>query len=131
MALLTRDEILNANDLAREQVEVPEWGGAVLVRALTGRERDAYESSIVHPNGRAMKYTLTNMRARLVSLSVIDEAGTRLFSDSDVELLGRKSAAALERVFEAAQRLSGLSAQDVDELVKNSESGPSDDSGSD
>src|SRR3989304_4330704 len=69
MALLTRDEILNANDLAREQVEVPEWGGAVLVRALTGRERDAYESSIVHPNGRAMKYTLTNMRARLVSLS--------------------------------------------------------------
>ena len=131
MALLTRDDILNASDLARERVEVPEWGGAVLVRALTGRERDAYESSIVHPNGRAMKYTLTNMRARLVSLSVIDEAGTRLFSDSDVELLGRKSAAALERVFEAAQRLSGLSAQDVDELVKNSESGPSDDSGSD
>ena len=131
MDLLTRDAILNAQDLARERVEVPEWGGAVLVRALTGRERDAYEAGIVHPDGRKMRYTLTNMRARLVSLSVIDEAGTRLFSDSDVELLGRKSAAALERVFEAAQRLSGLSAQDVDELVKNSESGPSDDSGSD
>ena len=131
MALLTRDDILNASDLARERVEVPEWGGAVLVRALTGRERDAYEAGIVHPDGRKMRYTLTNMRARLVSLSVIDEAGARLFSDSDIELLGRKSAAALERVFEVAQRLSGLSEKDVDELAKNSESDPSDDSGSD
>ena len=130
MALLTRDDILNASDLAREEVDVPEWGGAVLVRGLTGRERDAYESSIVHPNGRVMKYTLTNMRARLVALSVIDEAGARLFSDSDIEMLGRKSAAALQRVFEVAQRLSGLSEQDMDELAKNSESGPSDDSGS-
>jgi len=117
MALLTRDDILNAQDLARERIEVPEWGGAVLVRALTGRERDAYEAGIVHPDGRKMRYTLTNMRARLVSLSVIDEAGARLFSDSDIELLGRKSAAALERVFEVAQRLSGLSEKDVDETL--------------
>jgi hypothetical protein len=34
-------------------------------------------------------------------------------------LLGEKSAAALQRVFEVGQRLSGLSDDDVEELAKN------------
>ena len=131
MTYLTRDDILNANDLQREPVPVPEWGGTVLVRALSGTERDAFEAGIVHPNGRRMTYTLDKLRARLVALSIVDEAGVRLFSDKDVVVLGRKSAAALDRVYNVAQRLSGLSAEDVDELVKNSASGPNDDSGSD
>ena len=42
--ILTRDEILESEDLATETVSVPEWGGSVIVRALTGTERDAYEA---------------------------------------------------------------------------------------
>ena len=34
--MLTRDAILNAADLKTEAVPVPEWGGDVLVRGLTG-----------------------------------------------------------------------------------------------
>jgi hypothetical protein len=48
-----------------------------------------------------------------------------LFTDEDVAALGQRSAAALERVFDAASRLSGLSAEDMEELAKNSESGQS------
>ena len=40
-------------------------------------------------------------------------------SDADMEALGEKSAAALQRVFDVARRLSGMSESDVEELTKN------------
>lgn len=116
---LSRDAILQANDLPRETVPVPEWGGDVIVRGLTGTERDAYEAETFRLNGTAVTTDLTNMRARLVARTLIDEQGNRLFNDGEVMLLGRKSAVALQRVFEAAQRLSGLTASDVEELRGN------------
>lgn len=117
--MLTREAILQAVDLLTEDVEVPEWGGIVRVRGLTGAERDRFEGSVVQVKGRKAAMNLHNLRARLVALTAIDEDGERLFSSKDVEALGEKSAAALERVFSAAQRLSGLSDEDVEELTKN------------
>lgn len=114
--LLSRDDILNAQDLPTERVAVPEWGGEVLVRGLTAAERDAFEASIVKRRGQKTEMDLRNMRARLVAMCVVDEQGNRLFSDQDVEALGRKSASALDRIFEVAQRLSGLRPEDVEEL---------------
>ncbi len=128
MALLTRDQILKAQDLPSEDVPVPEWGGTVRVRALTGAERDAFEQSIVEQRGRSTRMNLQNLRAKLVALTVVDEEGNRIFSDSDAKLLGKKSALALNRVFEVAQKLSGLTSEDVEELTKNSESDQSEDS---
>lgn len=128
MALLTRDAILQAQDLPKELVSVPEWGGEIYVRALTGAERDAFEQSIVEQKGKSTKMNLQNMRAKLVALTVVDEGGNRLFTDADAKLLGKKSALALNRVFEVAQKLSGLTPEDVDELTKNSEGDQSGDS---
>jgi len=125
MSLLSKTAILAANDLKSEDVEVPEWGGAVRVRSFTGRERDAFEASMVRGEGRDRKVDLTNMRARLVGLTVIDETGQRLFTDEEVDLLGAKSGAALDRVFAVAQKLNGLSGSDVEELSKNSSGVPS------
>ena len=125
MTLLTKAGILAANDLKTEDVDVPEWGGAVRVRSFTGRERDAFEAAMVRGDGKDRKVDLTNMRARLVGLTVIDEAGQRLFTDEEVDLLGAKSGAALDRVFAVAQKLNGLSGADVEELTKNSSGGPS------
>ena len=125
MTLLSKTAILTAQDLQTEDVEVPEWGGAVRVRSFTGRERDAFESSMVRGEGRDRKVDLTNMRARLVGLTVIDETGQRLFTDEEVDLLGAKSGAALDRVFAVAQKLNGLSGADVEELSKNSSGVPS------
>jgi hypothetical protein len=126
--LLTREAILNAPDIQVEDVDVPEWGGKVRVRGLTGAERDAFEQSIMEQRGRDMSLNLRNIRAKLVALSVVDEQNNRIFSDADVKALGQKSAVALQRVFEVAQRLSGLRNEDVEELAKNSENGQSGDS---
>ena len=114
--MLNRDAILNADDLPRELIEVPEWGGSVYVRTLRGNERDNFEQSIV---GKKQKTSLDNVRARFAVLTICDESGKRLFSDADAKALGDKSAAALDRVFAVSQRLNGFSQEDQEDLAGN------------
>lgn len=128
MALLTREMILAMGDLPRESVAVMDWdGGEVLVQGLTAAQRDKFEADSMTQQGKDFKLNMRNIRARLVALCVVDENGQRIFSDSDVQALGQKSARALARVFEVAQRLSGLTNEDVEELAKNSDGGQPDD----
>jgi hypothetical protein len=126
MAENLRDAILGRDDLPVEVVAVPEWGMDVRVRALTGAERDAYEASCMRRGGAkgALEMEFSNIRARLVARSVVDEAGARVFTDADVAALGAKNAIALNRLFEVAQRLSGLRNEDFEELLGNSGSAP-------
>jgi hypothetical protein len=117
---LTRDQILTAPDIRREEVQVPEWGGTVWVHGLTGAERDAFEASIIEQrDAKTVNIRLANLRARLCAIAIRDDLGKRVFSDADIAELGKKSAGALQRVFEAAQRLSALADGDVDRLAKN------------
>lgn len=122
MALLTADQILSADDLQTEEVEVPEWGGSVLVRGMSGTDRDRFEAAMMKDNmsGISKDRALENYRARLAAACMVDEAGKRLFrSDAETRRLGEKSAQALTRVVEVASRLSGLTDGDVEELTGN------------
>ncbi len=125
MTLLTRDQILTVDDSSSEDVEVPEWGGTVRVKGMTGTERDKFEAASLKGKGKNRDVNLANLRARLVAASVVDEEGQLLFKPYDVEALGRKSAAALGRVYDVAQRLAGLSDEDVDELTEDFPDDPS------
>lgn len=119
--LLTREQILQAEDLKTEEVHVPEWGGTVCVRALTGDERDRYEGSmLVEKDDGTYGMRRDRLRATLAALSIVDENGAPLFTAEDVAVLGRKSASALDRVADVARRLSGLTKRDMEELEKNS-----------
>ena len=124
--LLTRQEILSIRDIRTETVFVPEWGGAVKIRALTGKERDAWETALFQIDGKNVKMNKENLRAKLVALTVVDEAGQRLFTEADVEALGSKSASALDRIYQASQKLSGLTPDDIKEMEKNLETDHSD-----
>lgn len=117
--ILSRDAILGASDIRTEQVEVPEWGGAVLVGTMSGTARDAWEQSLIRRVGTKTEPNLENVRARLVAATVVDEAGVPIFGQADLEALGRKSAAALERVCKVAQRLNGIGDSELDELKGN------------
>lgn len=116
---LSAEAILGASDLAYEDVAVPEWGGTVRVRELPGTERDKFESAFVGKDGASIRAEgLTGFRARLAAASIVDESGKKLFrSDAEVKRLGEKSAAALQRVCDAAMRLSGIGKGDVEELT--------------
>ena len=121
MAKLKRDAILKANDLPVEIVDIPEWGGEVTVKGLTGKQRDAYEMQVFQYNKKHnnVDWKRENMRAKLIVLSCIDEDGSLLFEESDIQALGEKSSSALDRIFEVAQRLSGITKKDVEELEKD------------
>jgi hypothetical protein len=127
---LGRDAILKASALKTEEVSVPEWAdpgsGAdvVLVRELRGRERDEWEASLAVQRGRQMVPDVANMRAKLAARVIVDAELEPVFSQQDVAALGELSAAALDRVFEVASRLSGLNPDAVEEKAKNSATAP-------
>ncbi|MFE0101152.1 hypothetical protein [Streptomyces sp. NPDC059009] len=123
--LLSRDQILKVDDLKTEDVDVPEWGGSVRLRMLTGAERDSFEQSMIDTRGGKQKTNLANFRARLIARCVVTDTGERMFSPPDIDALGRKSAAALGRLFDACQRMNGFSAADVEELTEGFGDAPS------
>lgn len=122
---LDRAAMLAAPDLQTEEIEVPEWGTWVRVRGITARERDEWEASCLVGKGKSRDINIRNLRAKLVVLSVVDDKGGRIFTDFDVETIGDKASAAVDRIYSVASRLAGVSDADVEELTKNSEAGPS------
>jgi len=127
MKALNRDDILNADDLPRERVDLPEWGGYVYVRTLTGQERDLWELAVVEGRERQAEKSI---RARLAVSVVVDESGKSLFAEADIPALSAKSCAPLDRIFDAADRLNHITRRDIRELAKNSGAASGDDSAS-
>lgn len=123
---LTRDGILAADDVQKEKVPVPEWGDEVIIRGLTGDELDAFQGSVrqFRPtfDGKGMEAVLVQegMRAKLLVKCLVDEAGERLFTDQDAPALGAKNGAVIDRLYDVAARLSGLSDEEKAELEGNS-----------
>lgn len=124
-----RDCILNADDILVEEVSIPEWNTSVFVRGLTAPERDAYEASFRKEIKRLRKgktvtetkFSMDNARVKLAVLSICKSKTdlTRVFSDDDIPAVSKKSAVALNRVFEVAARLAGITTEDMDELAGN------------
>jgi hypothetical protein len=130
MARIGKDQILSADDTEYDTVKVPEWAEGdpeayVRIRSMSGSERDRYEESCARlKNGQPVP-NMVNARARLVAWTVVDDDGKREFSDSEILKLGGKSSKALDRVFEASAKLSGITPQDVEELTADFESAQS------
>ncbi len=122
--ILSKAEILQSSDMRIQLVAVPEWGGSVRLRSLTGAERDAFEATLVKEVDGKRVPDMANLRAKLLAATIVDEEDRQIFSPYDLVALGRKSAVALDRVFTVAQRLNGMSADAVEESVKNSDSAP-------
>lgn len=117
---LSADDILSADDLPSEAVDVPEWKGTVLVQGMSGTERDKFEAAMLNDKMAVSKDKALDMyRARLAAACVVDESGKRLFQGAAVKRLGEKSAQALTRVVDVASRLSGLTDDDAKELTGN------------
>lgn len=137
LVLLSREEILNSNDLEPVFVPTPEWAGGnpdagVLVRPLSGFERDNLEKQMIKVRKNKAEYDVDgffgNFRAKICSMCIVDENGQNIFTPADVEALGRKNAGTLSRVSSKAQEISAFTDEDVEEIAGNSDSGQSDSS---
>lgn len=137
MALLDRKALLKKEDLKIEKVDLGN-GEFVYVRQMSAREKDQFEMSLMKPvyddsgNLIRMEQTLEDFRAKLAVNTVCDEKGNLILLPDDYVLLSKNiSAAKLEKIVNVAQRLNRITEKDKEELVKNSEQGPVDDSLSD
>jgi hypothetical protein len=119
MAFLTAADIFNVDDTRYDEVNCPEWGGTVRLRSIKGTQRDAYEQSVITGNGADRKLNLRNARAKLIVLCAVDGDGRALFSSDDVNRLGAKNAAPLDRLFDACRKLCGMSEEDVEKLSED------------
>lgn len=118
--LLTKDQILQIEDLQIKDVFVKPWDGYVRIRTMTAHERDQFEQEMFTNKG-GKKERMDDIRANLVARTIVDEGGKRMFSDKDIKKLSSKSAAALDIIFDEAQKLNAVSNEDVEEIAKNSE----------
>ena len=129
--MLTRDQILGADDLTREKVDVPEWGGFVYVRELTASEKDALDAENYVLKGRDVQVNRRDFKARLLVRSICDDKGKTLFTLKDIQALGAKSLKAMERVAAVALKLSAMSEESQEELAGNLSGGQAEGSPSD
>jgi hypothetical protein len=133
MAILTKEEILRRRAPVIETLEVPEWGGAISIRRLSGNGRDAWDlfrSLNRDPETGRFRPDMRHFRATLVALSLCDERGESLdFAPEEIAALSEDDGSVLDRLFDACETLSGLGSNAVGDAKKNSGPAPSDDSG--
>lgn len=112
---LSKDQILAADDMGLLEINVPEWGGTVFVRVMTVGERDSYENDWMVNKSSGVE----NFRSKFLQRVLCDESGELLFKADEINLLAKKSARAITRVWDAAMKHNALTDSDVDELAKN------------
>ena len=111
-----------------EEVELP-GGSVVRVRGLTTAERDDLETQLALHRQKQQRARRAGkpvppdlpFRPALVMRAAVDEDGNRLFVPADLHRLSAMPARLLSPLADAAIRLSGMRAEDVDELEGNSD----------
>lgn len=124
LRLLTAKDIIEAQDLDREEVPTPEWGEGtgVLVQAMTAAQRLAWEQTgrvnVLDAQGNVTRYAPNpnwDNRTALVICTTVDAEGEPLFTVDDLDRLQRKSAAPIDRIADVARRLSRIRPEDASE----------------
>lgn len=133
---LTIQSIQQVNDIETKDIEIPEWGGTMCFRLLSGSQRDEYEAfammrrkkGVLDPRG---------LKARLVAMCAIDENGQPFFPNVNeaVALLNSKSGKVVDRLYDELTLFNGFRSETKEEdmldvLEGNFDGTTSEDSGS-
>lgn len=121
---LTKEDLTKEDDLKVQEISVPEWGGKVRMKEMNGDEHDEFETfcgnNVEVVNG-VKKVTSTRlMKAKVLSITIKDEADKRILSVEDLEAFNKKSGVVLDRLWEVARDMNALSEEKAEEIRKNS-----------
>jgi len=119
--MLSKDQIVEAASRTNfELVDVPELGGEVGIKMMTGFERDQFERAVLDKKNDDGSFDLRGMRAHLAVLTLCDGNGKLLFTADDMAVVNRLSALALDKIADKAVDFNKLSKEDIkEELQKN------------
>lgn len=115
-----REAFFKARPVRRVKVELPELGEgvAVFVRAMNESERTAFELEVFGDDGQVLPEAKPLIKRKLVVATAEDFDGNRVFAEGDIDALAEQDALPVNRIFDAAQRLS-FSKRDIKTLEGN------------
>ncbi len=113
MDILNRAALLEAASAAscpQETVEVPEFGGAVIVRGMSGAQMAEFDKAVMGPiDGDKPPQVDQDLFAPMLLVHcLVDEKGSRLLKDSDLPKVKAWPASAFRRLATIAMRLNGF-----------------------
>ena len=119
-------KIKEAKDIKKETVKVPEWKVKVEVRSMSGASRAEMLDHVAGKDGFLFRKLYPDI---MIACIYDPETGQPLFVDGDKDWLMQKSGGPIEMLANIAVRLSGLTAEAMGAIEKNSNSSiPKDDS---
>ena len=111
-----REKVLAAKDSRKEKVTVPEWDCDLFIAGWTGKDR-AFVQAIEREKDRLFV-------VKMLSVSLVDEDGARLFTDKDLGELSGKDGKVLERLAVQAIEFNRLGNDAINDEKKDSEAIP-------
>ena len=113
MAILSKAEIFATDDRKYDDVPCPEWGGEVRVRGLTASEQSVISRLIFEEKKNEISM-------KVVQFGCVDENGERLFSQKDLDALGKKAYPIIDRLGRRIMQLTGSGDEnEIEEAKKN------------
>lgn len=111
--ILTKDQILAFKPKLKE-VEVPELGGSVCIRVMSGYDRDIFNQLWDAPENKGK-----NVMPDLLVRSIVDAEGVRVFADDEKEKLVKTlDFRVLGRIGAEVMELNGMGKGAVEEASK-------------
>lgn len=117
--MLSRDQILALpiNKPRLISVDVPEWGGAVYVRAMTVKEQECFWE-IMRDADKGV-YAPAGKRGSTVLMAACNDDGSPLFTDADAEWLGSSANAnAVQRIHVAIIEATDMTPEAMADIAK-------------
>jgi len=105
--------------------------GTVRLQSVSERERSQFEQDTLDKNGRVTKRGMMSVKPRLIIMCAVDQNGDKIFTSADIEGLLELDSITSNLIADACQKLCGITETDLEDLEKNSETHPEDDSPTD
>lgn len=116
-----RDDILEADDLQRDEVSVPEWGleEGLFVQELPALNMQEWATEIDRLQEEiADGDAEIDWRAKLLVETLVGEDGERVFSEDDVGELSLKANTVIDRLADASMRVNGFDPAEMEAAVE-------------
>ncbi len=121
--LTTRNELLGLTKRRFKTIDIPELDLTFRIQSLTEREKSEYETALLTKTGRGVsRERLTDAARRLMVLCLVDDDNNRLLESGDVSALSQLDAIVAAKIYNECQTHCGFGEEDIEQIVKNSES---------
>ena len=98
------NEILAKDDFTYAEIDVPEWGGTLRLRSLSGVQR-----TIITARAQKNKITADGLYEQMVIMAAVDEDGKPIFEERQhLEMLKMRNSSVTKRIGEKVMEISGF-----------------------